>query len=381
MKENVKLQKITIAILSSVAMLMMLIAYVPSMTMETYATELESSEVLVQAIAGAAEAVETGTTPTSEEVAIIAEEQANAWKAPGALVMADVNTAVNVRAEADENAALAGVLYKDCGGYIEEYTDEWTLITTGDLKGWVSNDYLLFGDEAEALAKEIGTDQAFITAENLRVRKAPDAEADIYGLVNKGETYEVLSQENGWVEIDYDGENGYISADYAEVAFHVGEGETVESIQARMEAERIAKEKAAKASRKASSSAATAARKEQYYGKYAADASDVVLLGALIQCEAGNQPYEGQVAVGAVVMNRVRCGAYPNTIYGVIYAPYQFTPAGTGHVDKQIAVGVNPSCLQAAQEALNGYSNVGNAMYFRRAGKHDGIVIGAHVFW
>ena len=54
------------------------------------------------------------------------------------------------------------------------------------------------------------------------------------------------------------------------------------------------------------------------------------LFARLIQCEAGEEPYEGQVAVGAVVMNRVRSGAYPNTVKGVIYASGQFTPAGSG---------------------------------------------------
>ena len=106
-----------------------------------------------------------------------------------------------------------------------------------------------------------------------------------------------------------------------------------------------------------------------------------MLLGALIQCEAGNQPYEGKVAVGAVVMNRLRSGAYPNTLYGVIYASHQFSPAGCGALDRRIAKGVDNSCLQAAQEALNGYSNVGNATHFRRTGAHDGIVIAGHVFW
>ena len=87
------------------------------------------------------------------------------------------------------------------------------------------------------------------------------------------------------------------------------------------------------------------------------------------------------MAVGAVVMNRVRSSAYPSTIYDVIYASGQFTPAGNGKVDRVIANGVMPICLQAAQEVLSGYSNVGGATHFRRVGYHDGIVIGVQVFW
>jgi spore germination cell wall hydrolase CwlJ-like protein len=106
-----------------------------------------------------------------------------------------------------------------------------------------------------------------------------------------------------------------------------------------------------------------------------------MLLAALIQCEAGNQPYEGKLAVGAVVMNRVRSGGYPNTISGVIYASGQFTPAGNGKVAKRLEAGIQESCIQAAREAIAGASNVGGATHFRRAGNHDGLVIGNHVFW
>lgn len=59
----------------------------------------------------------------------------------------------------------------------------------------------------------------------------------------------------------------------------------------------------------------------------AASVDDVTLLAALIQCEAGNECYEGQLAVGAVVMNRVRSGRYAGSIYGVIYQAGQFPPA------------------------------------------------------
>ena len=104
-------------------------------------------------------------------------------------------------------------------------------------------------------------------------------------------------------------------------------------------------------------------------------------MGALVQCEAGNQPYEGKLAVAAVVMNRVRSGAYPNTIGGVIYASGQFTPAGSGKVEQRLALGVSDSCLQAAREAINGATNVGTATHFRRAGNREGIIIGDHVFW
>ena len=80
-------------------------------------------------------------------------------------------------------------------------------------------------------------------------------------------------------------------------------------------------------------------------------------------------------------MNRVRSGAYPNSITGVIYASGQFPPALNGKVARAYSGNLPESCIQAAQDTLNGSTNVGTATHFKRAGAHDGIVIGAHVFW
>jgi len=342
---------------------------------------LEEPDLFDDLTAGAAEIVEADTIPTEDEISRVIAEN-NAWKEPGALVMANVNYEVNVRREPDETAERAGVLYKDCGGNIVEYTDTWTKLTSGDLTGWVRNDFLLFGDEAQALADEVGSLRATVTADSLNVRKDATTDAGVYGMVAQGEIFDVVDQKDGWVVIDYEGDDGYISEEYTDITFSVDCGETVEAI-----AEREAQEAAERAAQLAAEAEAARraaereAQREQYYGVYAASATDVVLLGALIYCEAGNQPYEGKVAVGACVMNRVRSPFYPNTIYGVIYASRQFTPAGTGAVDRRISLGVPDSCLQAAQEALNGYSNIGDATHFRRAGNHEGIVIGAHVFW
>ncbi|MCR5251952.1 MAG: cell wall hydrolase [Lachnospiraceae bacterium] len=332
---------------------------------EVSATDTESNSILEEATAGAAEVLEIGTTPTEEEVELIIET-ANAWKNPGAVVMAHVNTSVNVREEPDENATLVGLLYKDCGGTIVEYTDTWTKLQSGNLEGWVRNDYLLFADDAENLLEEVARVQAEVTTDFLRVRQEPNTECGTYGVVGSGDVYEVLEQEDGWAKIDFEGDQGYLSEEFLKLSFHMDYGETLEEIKVREEEERRAKREA---------------ERMKWYGKYAGDASDVVLLGALIQCESGNQPFEGQVAVGAVVMNRLRSPAYPNTLYGVIYASGQFTPAGSGGVDRRIAAGVNPICLQAAQQALDGFSNVGDATHFRAAGYHEGIVIGGHVFW
>lgn len=103
------------------------------------------------------------------------------------------------------------------------------------------------------------------------------------------------------------------------------------------------------------------------------------LMAAIIFCEAGNQPYTGKVAVGAVIMNRVASSRFPNTIKGVIYQSGQFTPAMTGKLARVLASGNIPSsCYEAARDALNGVNPIGNALFFNT---HSGnYKLGDHYF-
>lgn len=108
---------------------------------------------------------------------------------------------------------------------------------------------------------------------------------------------------------------------------------------------------------------------------------DLQLLAALIQCEAEGEPYEGKLAVGSVVMNRVASSYFPNTVVGVIYQSKQFSPVASGRLATVLAQGANATCTQAAQEVLNGKRTIG-ALYFRRNnGIIQGTVIGNHVFY
>lgn len=121
------------------------------------------------------------------------------------------------------------------------------------------------------------------------------------------------------------------------------------------------------------------ARKEAEEAEKAARQAEKELLASLIFCEAGNQPYEGQVAVGAVVMNRVRSGQFPDTVRDVIYESGQFTPAMTGWLDSVLSRnGYTDSAMQAAEDALSGSNPVGNCLYFS-TGK-GGYKLGDHYF-
>ncbi len=109
------------------------------------------------------------------------------------------------------------------------------------------------------------------------------------------------------------------------------------------------------------------------------DAADVAMMACIIYCEAGDQPYEGQVAVGAVVMNRVASPIFPNTIREVLYQEGQFTPVMTGKFDRKMESGKVPEvCYKAARDAMSGVSPIGNMMFFNT---HDGIFkLGDHWF-
>ena len=280
------------------------------------------------------------------------------------LVMANVSRAMNVREEPSEESNKVGVLYKDCGGKILERGNGWTKIQSGDLIGWAKDDYLLFDEDAEKLASDVG--KQVVTSQNsaLNIRTEASEKSEVLGVLAEKAFVDMIEDlGNGWISVDYNDETGYVQSEYVSSEFRIDTGETIAAIKIREEAEKKA--------------ALTRNR-----GAVSADADEVKLLAALIQCEAGNQPYEGKLAVGAVVLNRVKSGAYPGSIYSVIYASGQFTPALNGTVARVYNSGkISDSCMQAAQAAINGDTTVGSALHFRRANGREGIIIGAHVFW
>ena len=110
---------------------------------------------------------------------------------------------------------------------------------------------------------------------------------------------------------------------------------------------------------------------------------DLKLLANLIYCEAGGEPYAGQLAVGAVVINRVRSAKFPDTVVGVIYQKSQFSPVASGRLELALAADkATDKCYQAAREAMAGATNVGDCVFFRTPIEGlTGIAIGGHIFY
>ena len=310
--------------------------------------------------AGITEIVEPMTSEDFEAYEIMIE-----W---GNLCMPNVKEYVTIRTEADKDSEVVGRLYKGGAAEVIEYGDEWTKVVSGDCEGYIATEYLEFGADAKEIAQRDCNNVATVTTQTLKVRAEASEDSKTKDLIGLGEKADVIGEENGWLKIKYEDGEAYIKAEYATVEFEVGEAQTMEQIRAAEEAAEAAKRKA---------------ELKKQYDAVRASGNEVQVLGALIQLEAGNQPYEGQLAVGAVVMNRVRSPRYPNTIADVIYAPGQF-PAASKRVHEVMARGVKASCLQAAQEAINGVSNVGGFTHFKNSRSSVNvahIVIGNHVFY
>ena len=268
--------------------------------------------------------------------------------------------------KSDEDSNRVGVLYKDCGGKILERKDGWTKLSSGDVIGWAKDDDLLFDEDAEKLASEVGKQIVTNQSSALKVRAGDSDDAKVIGVLGE-KSFEDMG--NGWIAVDYNDHKGFVQAEYVSSDFKIDQGKSMAAIKMReidKKGRQAAKEPSLRENR----------------GAVDASADELKLLAALIQCEAGNQPYDGRVAVGAVVMNRVKSGAYPNSIYNVIYASGQFTPALNGTVAKVYdSDKIYDMNYQAAQAALNGETTVGSALHFRRVNGREGIVIGEHVFW
>ncbi len=98
------------------------------------------------------------------------------------------------------------------------------------------------------------------------------------------------------------------------------------------------------------------------YAASSSSTSDLQLMARAINGEARGEPYEGQVAVGAVILNRVKNSSFPNTIAGVIYEPGAFTAVSDGQIN--VAIAENSTVYKAAQDALNGWDPTGGAIYY-----------------
>lgn len=301
-------------------------------------------------------------------------------------MMPNVEEYVNVRVEPNVDAGLAGKLEKGDRATVLEVGAEWTKIESGQLVGYVSNQYCIYGLEALAYAREHCRTIATVTTDGLRIRQKMSTDSKIIKRLEEGDVLVVDTKaevEEGWVAVRHNDITYYVSAEYVTVTLDVGTGMTIAEINEEIRKEEERKKQEAEQKRKEEEAKKAAAEKVAKDNAAVKEVDELTLLAALIYCEAGAEPYEAQLAVGAVVMNRVKSSKYPNTLYGVIYQKGQFTPALNGKVARVIAQGkAKASCYDAAREALAGVDNTDGCLRFNDYnGTQSGLRFGGMVFW
>ena len=353
------------------------------------AAEVDTTGVVGSVLDRASQIASTGIqsvqiTHQNAQAAAAAAAQAAEW-ANKMLVTVDENSSLNIRKEASADAEVVGKFYAGSGAEVLEVGDEWTKVKSGDVEGYVNNAYCVFGEDAHTYAKENCETKATANADGIRVREASNTDAKILDVIDSGASLTVntdAEEVDGWISVDCNGTTAYVAADYVDVALNIDDAVSMEEIRAReaAAAQKAAQEAAAQAGNSNSNSdSATVTTSSE---AVSASSSDTQLLAAIIQCEAGGEPYSGQLAVGAVVMNRVKSGSFPNSISGVIYQSGQFTPASSGKLARVLSSGnISSSCYQAAAEALSGADNTGGAKYFHAGTRGSGTVIGSQIFY
>lgn len=290
------------------------------------------------------------------------------------LAVANVKNALNLRAEPSTEAKVLGTCFRGGGGRVLERREGWTKIRSGGLEGWLKDDYLVFGRDIQPLAKELGLFTAKVTTQTLNVRDQPTTDSDIVGLAAGDDYYPVLEESDGWAKIQLSADtSGYISCDYASIQVTPGRAVSIEAELAALEGTKKEKEK----------------KKEAEKPAYVINASedDIYLMAACITMEAGSSSYESQLAVGNVIVNRVKSGQWGSSISDVIYAKGQFPGATSGLLDKYLAKGPSSSALKAAKAALSGTNQIGDYLYFTSTKSADYgsyskyIVVGGNCFY
>lgn len=153
-------------------------------------------------------------------------------------------TTLNIRKKGSINAKIVGKMKKGNIATVLKKGSEWSKVRSGNVTGYVKNQYLVFGDEIENFAKQNVKKVAKVQTETLRVRKKASTDSKIVTLVFEDDKLKVKKQTNDWAKVKVDGQTGYVSKDYAKVTYSFGKAKSMKQIQAEQEAKKRAEEAA-----------------------------------------------------------------------------------------------------------------------------------------
>ena len=303
----------------------------------------------IMAVPAYADTLTNATSNATNEESILYTE---GWNQKAA---ANVESYAVIRAAASSDSEQTGVLLPGRAVTVEGQEGDWSRVSSDGVEGYIRSDLLVFGEEARVHYQNVCGFTGTVTASSLRVRTQPSLEAETVGSLGNNRQVKVLGAEGEWYQVSYNGSSAYVYSDYVSLENAVQGAMTVDEYQESQ-------------SQAVSGSAVSA------------DSGDLAMLAALIECEAGGESYTGKVAVGAVVLNRVRSGSFPNDIAGVIYQSGQFSPVSSGKFQSVLSRGARSDCYEAAAAALAGENPVGNCLYFN-SGSGRGIQIGNQHFY
>lgn len=296
----------------------------------------------------------------------------------------DTAELLDIYAEADDSSEVVGQVMDEGHVAILARDNGWVQIQAGDIVGWVSDANLI---ETEVSNEEAVEANQEVIAEFSEQAEETDSQTDEEesseeeAVTEEKQTQEETAEEEA-VTDEAETETAEAFAREQEIAAQVFL-EAQQRAQQEAAAAALAQTQALQAQQEAARLQAEAeVRKQAILIANGITEEDLYLLANIIYCEAGCEPYIGKVAVGNVVMNRVRSDRQPDTISEVIYAKGQFSPVRNGSLARALENGsADESCYQAALEALAGSQPVGDKLYFRRVNGRSGQVIGHHVFY
>ena len=195
----------------------------------------------VQTVAGAGalftEAIKDKPTEQEEQASVSENTAEVTQEAPSTIYgytnlgIAKVEETLNVRETPSADSSMVGKMPKNAAGEILETLDGWYKIQSGDVTGYVSADYLITGEEAAARAEEVKQTIATVKTPTLNVREEPNTECSILALMPQGEELNVLEDLSGWVKVDLDNTNGFISKDYVDISVQLPKAMTMTEVR------------------------------------------------------------------------------------------------------------------------------------------------------
>ena len=230
------------------------------------------------------------------------------------LVIAQVDSYVNVRSTSSEEGEILGKLYDNSVGTFISEENGWYQINSGSVTGYVKAEYCVTGDAAVEIAKQVGKRIATVTTETLYVRAEASTECDIIGMVPQAADLLVMEETEGWVKVDIEEGQGWISTEYVSLHSEFVQAESREEEERRLakEEEERKKAQAAAAAAQAAQAAANASTTQEEISYPVSGGSEMGQAVANYALQFVGNPY---VYGGTSLTNGADCSGFVMSVY------------------------------------------------------------------